>query len=183
MPGYSVFKSRSGRRGSNSRPLPWQGNALDLYSGGAETGAKASTYPQLPRGSTLLGRETTRITRRSTVTTKRENDGEGMEAPIGGSESGRSGQRPSVSASFSSHYPSQSQSVEREPSKLDVASSSLVYRSVRDSAAARRAERPEGGFRIASRRYAALEASTQMLLAPGRDVRCLHTAAAAQEVA
>jgi hypothetical protein len=28
----------SGRRGSNSRPLPWQGTVPILYSGGVETG-------------------------------------------------------------------------------------------------------------------------------------------------
>jgi hypothetical protein len=37
-PGHSVFKSRSGRRGSNSRPLPWQGTALILYSGEVKNG-------------------------------------------------------------------------------------------------------------------------------------------------
>jgi hypothetical protein len=48
---------RSGRRGSNSRPLPWQGSAVNLYSGGVENGLKATTYPQIPRGSTLTTRE------------------------------------------------------------------------------------------------------------------------------
>jgi hypothetical protein len=63
----------SGRRGSNSRPLPWQGTALFLYTGGAGNGLKASTYPQFPRGSTLITLGSTLIPRRSALITKRRN--------------------------------------------------------------------------------------------------------------
>jgi len=66
----------SGRRGSNSRPLPWQGTFLILYSGGAENGVKATTYPQFPPGSTLTTREAILITRRCTLTTNLWNRGE-----------------------------------------------------------------------------------------------------------
>jgi Transposase DDE domain len=51
--------------------LPWQGTALNLYSGGGENGAKATTYPQFPRGSTLITQETTLTTRPSTPITIR----------------------------------------------------------------------------------------------------------------
>ena len=81
----------SGRRGSNSRPLPWQGSVLNLYSGGAETGVKATTYPQFPWGSTLATRDATQTTRRCTLTTTRGIVGEGGGGAIGGSASGRSG--------------------------------------------------------------------------------------------
>jgi hypothetical protein len=63
----------SGRRGSSSRPLPWQGTALILYSGGVDVCVKAATYPQFPRGATLTIREATQILRRSTLITKRGN--------------------------------------------------------------------------------------------------------------
>jgi hypothetical protein len=56
----------SGRRGSNPRPLPWQGTLLIPYSGGAESSLTAATYPQLPRRSTLTTRGSTLTTRAPT---------------------------------------------------------------------------------------------------------------------
>src|ERR1035437_2764420 len=46
----------SGRRGSNSRPLPWQGPGSILYSGEAENGLDAPTYPEYACVSTLIPR-------------------------------------------------------------------------------------------------------------------------------
>src|ERR1019366_7791194 len=52
----------SGRRGSNSRPLPWQGPGSILYSGEAENGLDAPTYPEYACVSTLIPRGATRTT-------------------------------------------------------------------------------------------------------------------------
>src|SRR5450631_2485481 len=52
----------SGRRGSNSRPLPWQGTLPILYSKEVEIGLLATTHPQFPRGSTLTTRASTLVT-------------------------------------------------------------------------------------------------------------------------
>jgi hypothetical protein len=54
---------RSGRRGSNSRPLPWQGTFSNSYSQRADTGLPTCTYPQFPRGSTPNTRASTLTTR------------------------------------------------------------------------------------------------------------------------
>jgi hypothetical protein len=53
----------SGRRGSNSRPLPWQGTFSNSYSQRADTGLPTCTYPQFPRGSTPNTRASTLTTR------------------------------------------------------------------------------------------------------------------------
>jgi len=54
-----IIRRWSGKRGSNSRPLPWQGSVLIPYSGRAETRLETSTHPQFPRRPTLVPRAST----------------------------------------------------------------------------------------------------------------------------
>jgi hypothetical protein len=57
----------SGRLGSNSRPLPWQGSLLILSSGGGRKWLLNEYLPQFPRGSTLSPRRSTLTTPASTL--------------------------------------------------------------------------------------------------------------------
>jgi hypothetical protein len=57
----ALSQTGSGRRSSNSRPLPWQGRLLILNSDEVEIGLQATTHPQFPRGSTLTTRASTLV--------------------------------------------------------------------------------------------------------------------------